>query len=137
MTKISDLKFKTKVLSDEEKYSFNELDSVCTAVIKTGFPFEIIVVRMDERDFHEDQYVIIFIEKIHREPIRIDTVIPKEKLTEICPDNDSEISIDKINEETANKIIEIAEEFGKNVATYLDTIKTYSDRIFFISTTIQ
>ena len=65
------------------------------------------------------------------------TVIPKEKLKEICPDNDSEISIDKINEETANKIIEIAEEFGKNVATYLDTIKTYSDRIFFISTTIQ
>ena len=137
MTKISDLKFKTKVLSDEEKYSFNELDSVCTAVIKTGFPFEIIVVRMDERDFHEDQYVIIFIEKIHREPIRIATVIPKVKLKEICPDNDSEISIDKINEETANKIIEIAEEFGKNVATYLDTIKTYSDRIFFISTTIQ
>ena len=75
MTKISDLKFKTKVLSDEEKYSFNELDSVCTAVIKTGFPFEIIVVRMDERDFHEDQYVIIFIEKINREPIRIDTII--------------------------------------------------------------
>ena len=58
MTKISDLKFKTKVLSDEEKYSFNELDSVCTAVIKKGFPFEIIVVRMDERDFHEEQYVI-------------------------------------------------------------------------------
>lgn len=137
MTKISDLKFKTKVLSDEEKYSFNELDSVCTAVIKKGFPFETIVVRMDERDFHEEQYVIIFIEKIHREPIRIDTVIPKEKLKELCPDNDSEISIDKINEETANKIIEIAEEFGKNVATYLDTIKTYSDRIFFISTTIQ
>ena len=137
MTKISDLKFKTKVLSDEEKYSFNELDSVCTAVIKTGFPFEIIVVRMDERDFHEDQYVIIFIEKILREPIRIDTVIPKEKLKESCPDNDSEISIDKINEETANKIIEIAEEFGKNVATYLDAIKTYSDRIFVISTTIQ
>ena len=39
--------------------------------------------------------------------------------------------------EELNKIIEIAEEFGKNVATYLDTIKTYSDRIFFISTTIQ
>ena len=137
MTKISDLKFKTKVLSDEEKCNFKELDSVCTAVIKKSFPFEIIVVRMDERDFHEEQYVIIFIEKIHREPIRIDTVIPKEKLKELCPDNDSEISIDKINEETANKIIEIAEEFGKDVATYLDTIKTYSDRIFFTPTTIQ
>lgn len=137
MTKISDLKFKTKVLSDEEKCNFNELDSVCTAVIKKNFPFEIIVVRMDERDFHEEQYVIIFIENIHRDPIKIDTIIPKEKLRELCPDNDSEFSIDKINEEIANKIIEIAEELGNGIATYLDTIKTFKDRIPFISTTIQ
>lgn len=136
MAKISELKFKTKFLSDDEKYNFNGLDSVCTAVIKKDLPFEIIVARMNGEE-GDSRYVIIFIEKIHRDPIKIDTVISKDKLEEICPDNDSEIAIDDIDEETANKIIELAEEFGTNVTNYLEAIKKYSSNIFSIPSTLQ
>lgn len=137
MTKIADLNFKTKILTEEESDNFDGLLSVCTAVIKNKLPFEIIVVRMVEYGCEDKPYVIMFIEKVNREPVKIDTIIPKNILDEVCPDNKSEITIDCLSEETANQIIEVAETFGNNVTEYLNSIKKYSDRILSIPTTLQ
>ena len=137
MTKISDLNLKTKILTEEESDNFNGVSSVCTAVIKNNLPFEIVIVRMFEQDCADKPYIIMFIEKLNRDVVKIDTIIPNDIIDEVCPDNQSEISIECLSEESANQIIEVAEAFGKNVTEYLNSIKKYSNKIISIPTTLQ
>lgn len=131
MTKISDLKFKARVLEEDEKSLFGDASIISTTVIDGDYPFCISVIK------NESLYDIIFFDKRLNKPISLHTIVPKDLLAAFGDENKTDITLWRLDEDTANNIIDKAEEFGKNVTSYLNTIKEYSDRISMFPPTLQ
>lgn len=139
MTKVSDLEFKTRMITNDEEDDFGieGLSKVSTAVIDKGFPFMIAVMYLPKEFEDNSPYDIMFFDKHSDLPIPVKEIIASDILNEIKCKQVSDTSILRLDEDTVNSIIEVAENFGVQVKQYIDTVSKFRDRIVLIPTTMQ
>ena len=137
MTKVSELEFTTKLLSEDDIEGFPGVTKVSTAIIDKGFPFTIAIMYLPKIQGDEAPYDVMFLDRHLDHPVPVKEIIAKDILDEINCKHVTDSSILRMDENTVNSIIEVAESFGAQVKQYLDVISEYSDRIIFFPKTMQ